>query len=198
MQNKSYIDNLRLFISIELNHEAINYANEVVKILSQNQFKEVRWVKPQNLHLTLKFLGDTNKDLIPDIDTVIHSAIQKISPFQLELRNSGCFPNTGRSRILRIDFQGNIDPLVELKKCLETHLQTVGFAPDHHNFSPHITVGRLNSNFGLKPGQNIEKIISETMLHKSVKMPVKYIRLMESKLTQSGVIYRTIFLYELK
>ncbi len=172
---------MRLFIGIKLSEEVKNALSQISRNLkgSSNQMK---WVKENNVHLTLKFLGKTDKK-----DQIISTLqkIQNISPFMLKLSGLGTF---GRRTDLRVLWAG-IERSNELKNLfnrIESSLEPLGFPPEKRNFSPHITLARNRQ--GRVPEDCIKKIDAlSTKL--SAEQKISSFQLFKSDLTISGPIY---------
>jgi len=108
---------------------------------------DVRWVKPENIHLTLKFLGDIEEDLSHEVVHVIEGTCRKFKPFTLTVRGTGVFPNARAPRVLWVGLSQDKD-LTGIKHGIDAGLVPLGFAPEDRAFVPHLTIGRLRSSRG--------------------------------------------------
>ncbi len=140
---------LRLFIALELDDTLRRNLKRV-----QTQFQDakncgavsreiVRWVAPQNIHLTLKFLGNTNSDRVPALKNALERIAHNTAPFQLNARGLGCFPNTRRPNNVWVGLDGALDRAVLLAQHIEQECATLGFERDERGFTPHLTLGRV-------------------------------------------------------
>jgi 2'-5' RNA ligase len=103
----------------------------------------VRWVKPSNVHLTLKFLGDTDPAREDDIRRAMRAAAAGQAPFELALGGLGGFPNLSRPRVLWLGVTGALADLQTVQGCLERHLTAAGHPAETRPFRAHMTIGRL-------------------------------------------------------
>jgi 2'-5' RNA ligase len=109
---------------------------------------DVRWVPPENLHLTLKFLGNTPEELLPEIRTRLAKAAGSFSGFTAAFSGLGVFPGTKRPRVVWIGVREGAEALRGLQESVENSILDLGFEPEQRSFSPHLTLGRLRSQRG--------------------------------------------------
>ena len=138
------MDTIRVFIAVSFNQKLTGELREL-----QDQFKQLSlnasWVKPENIHLTLKFLGDVETNRVSKIFDPINKTALAFSSFNLRLSNLGVFPNWNRPQVFWIGWDDKEEILKNLKKRLELELSDVGFPRDMKPFSPHLTLARLRS-----------------------------------------------------
>lgn len=103
------------------------------------------WVRPENVHLTLKFLGNIHPDRVPEIGRVLSEAAGEIQPFPLALSGVGLFPKKGNPRVLWVGVRDPGRCLDRLHRRVESGLQSLGFELENRPFSPHLTVARIKS-----------------------------------------------------
>ncbi|MBF0566239.1 MAG: RNA 2',3'-cyclic phosphodiesterase [Nitrospirae bacterium] len=148
----------------------------------------VTWVKIENLHFTLKFLGDVEEQNIEDISSVLSAITSRYNPFSITLRGIGAFPNDKRPRVVWIGVEGS-ETMAEIQSSIENDLSLLGFKREERPFSPHLTIGRIRL-----PGVN--KVLSEKIAQLKGTdyglFEVKSIYLMRSDLSQSGARYSVI------
>jgi 2'-5' RNA ligase len=105
---------------------------------------EVNWVRPEQMHLTLKFLGDVRDTETPDICRVVHDVASQFEPFEIICRGAGAFPNSREPRTLWIGIEDGADELKRLQAALDEALKSqLGFAKEQRGFHPHLTIGRV-------------------------------------------------------
>jgi 2'-5' RNA ligase len=102
----------------------------------------VRWIDEEAMHLTLKFLGDTSIDLIPDIETALERAAESTGTFTVKIGRTGCFPSFVDPRICWVGFTGELRRLEQLQGRVEGGMVVLGLEDDDREFQAHITVGR--------------------------------------------------------
>jgi 2'-5' RNA ligase len=187
---------MRTFIAIELPEEIRTILSRIQDELKQTQ-ADVKWVKPENIHLTLKFLGEIEQDLIKKIHPILDGIAQKNSPFSLYLSQLGAFPKLQYPRVIWIGLT-NDQQVSEIAKDLEKGMLKIGLPAESRPFSSHITLGRVRS--GLNRKALVEKIES---LNKNLSSPqpefkVLGLTLFKSTLTPQGPIYEAVFTCPLK
>jgi 2'-5' RNA ligase len=178
---------LRSFIAIELPEEVKSALFRIQDELKESR-ADIRWVKTDNIHLTLKFLGDIDGKNIGNIVQQIEGACAKYSFFELEISGIGVFPNMRSPRVLWAGIQHE-DAFAGLQSEIENGLASIGYKRERRRFSPHLTLGRFRSAKG-------KASISERIeLHKNDRIgsiAVRTISLMESKLSPAGAQYSRV------
>jgi 2'-5' RNA ligase len=105
---------------------------------------DAKWIRAENLHLTLKFLGNTSEDKLPDIKEALLKAVQGHKSFEMRLKGAGVFPDRKRPRVVWVGLEDS-DELVSIQRDVEEAMAGVGFEPEGRAYSPHLTIGRLKS-----------------------------------------------------
>jgi 2'-5' RNA ligase len=133
---------IRSFIAIELPGEIRSLLAETQQGLKSIRLK-ARWVRPENIHLTLKFLGNINPLDIEKIGGAMNSAVREFEPFTLKVGGIGFFPGAKRPRVVWVGLGGDTRTLIDLQRHLEDCLAEVGFPKEKRAFKAHLTLGRL-------------------------------------------------------
>ena len=166
----------------------------------QSRFKSLglhaSWVKPGNIHLTLKFLGETDPDRIPGIQNKLTEALAPFVPFRLSSSSVGVFPDTKSPRVLWVGLKDEKNALNTLQAAIEKALETVGFPREQRSFSPHLTLARMKSPFGGKELKNELDAVNQEGID-SHPFDVGAIYLYESQLTPKGSIYTVLANFKL-
>ncbi len=169
---------------------AINLSSEIRQFIKASFAKwrsvncKVKWVQPENSHITLKFLGNVETAKLADINRGIEEVVKGFGKFELSLSSPGVFPNPKRPRILWLGLDGEIKRLAELQNKIDTFLIDFGFEPEKKGFVPHITVGRIKkAPFKV----NLESFLKSSV--PSYKFHIREFYLMQSTLTPKGPIY---------
>jgi 2'-5' RNA ligase len=136
------MSDLRLFIAIEIDDVARGLMDDIIRRLRDLPGK-ISWSRPQQIHLTLSFLGDTPPERIIDIGEAMRQAADGIAPFDFHLTGIGAFPDKGRPRVIWIGLDEPTGALIELQERLTIALLDVGFDPEQRPFKPHVTLGRV-------------------------------------------------------
>lgn len=135
---------VRTFIAVELSPGVKHRANELIKKLKPTG-ADVRWTPPEQMHLTLKFLGDVSRDEIIPLCRICQQVAARFQPFDLGLKGTGAFPHTDHPRTLWIGVEEGLEEIRALQKALEDALHDkLGFPKERRQFTPHLTVARVH------------------------------------------------------
>ncbi len=183
---------MRLFIAIDLTDEMRKKIIEIKKKLTSGEF-DVKFVEPENLHITLKFLGDVEEDKIGYIYSVLENVSKKFKGFNVEIKGLGYFGSSKFIRVIWLGIEKGCSEIVSISEQLEKEL---GFLRKNEfkTHSPHITIGRVKS------GRNKDKLLRCIEELKDVnlgEMNVNVIKLKESILTKKGPIYSDLKSFKL-
>lgn len=183
---------LRTFIAVEIPESVRNRIAEFQAELKREPGR-VSWTKPENIHLTLKFLGDVDEAEIPQITAALERAVQGIAPFEVEVRTTGGFPSLRRPRVLWVGCADAEGRLRQLAEQVESELAGIGYRREGRKFSPHLTIGRPKTPFIEKIAQRMEntEFVGGTM-------PVREVVVMKSQLHPQGAIYTPLARVALK
>jgi 2'-5' RNA ligase len=134
---------VRTFIAVELSSRVITRAGHLIDQLRVTD-AEINWVRPQQMHLTLKFLGDVADTETPDICRVVDEVAANFEPFEIVCRGAGAFPNAQEPRTLWIGIQDGAEELKQLQAAIDDALKAkLGYGKEQRGFHPHLTVGRV-------------------------------------------------------
>ena len=149
---------------------------------------EARWVRPENIHLTLKFLGETPEDEIGEISSVLGKLAERHAPFELAPSGFGGFPRMDKAKVIWIGAKGDIERLLALAEDIETSLENLGFERESRGFSPHFTIGRAKKRpvkMEVERGAEIPAFEAKEMI------------LAKSETRKEGAIYTPLKTFEL-
>jgi len=144
-------------------------------------------VSPDIVHITLKFLGDTDEKIVPEIETVMRRAVADAPPFHIGLVGTGVFPNTRNPRVVWAGMQG-AEPLVKLASSLDEGCETLGFPKEKRAFSPHLTLARVRKGYKV----DLLEFLQSYQGKEFGTFTVDRIKLKKSVLTPSGPIYSDV------
>ena len=136
---------IRSFLAFELPSEIREQIAKISRELQQSSLP-VRWVKTENIHLTIIFLGSVSEDTIDDIKEKSGAVVERFSAIKIRLNGIGVFPNWRRPRVFWVGLDGEIESLSNLRNELQTELKALGFKPEKRPFRPHLTLGRFKSS----------------------------------------------------
>jgi 2'-5' RNA ligase len=192
------MEKVRSFIAIELPAELRQGLAQLQARLKVDK-PRVKWVDPNSIHLTLKFLGNVDSAMIGAITQAMTESTQSISPFRLEVQPGlSAFPNLKRVQVVWVGLGGEIDKLGQLQRLLETSLSCLGFASEQRLFKPHLTLARLGNEASPEERQLFGELIAGTKFELSYSIRVDALSLMKSQLTREGAIYSKLSSAELK
>jgi len=152
----------------------------------------VKWVDPDNIHLTLKFLGNTDSGIVGKITSALEEAVRGTPPFSIEVGGLGVFPNTRHVRVVWVGLTGEVAKLGQLQQRIETVLVPLGFAAESRSFTPHLTLGRVNDYASPGERQDLGQLVTGTAFEARYKINVDAVHLIKSQLTREGPIYSKI------
>jgi RNA 2',3'-cyclic 3'-phosphodiesterase len=135
---------IRAFLAIPLAPAVVDVIQEVQQVLQQKLPTDyVRWVRPDQLHLTLRFFGNVATEDLAGIEAATRQACVGIGPFQLSTQDAGFFPNRRAPRIVWVGLTGEVEQLKKLQQSIEEYTQQWGQPPERREFQPHLTIGRI-------------------------------------------------------
>lgn len=186
---------LRTFIAIDVPPAVLDTITRI-----QRRFKSLglhaSWVKPGNIHLTLKFLGDTDPGRIPGIQKKLTETLAPCVPFRLSLDSAGVFPNTKSPRILWVGLKDEKGALETLQAGIEKSLEGLGFPMEQRPFSPHLTLARIKSPKGKEELKDELDALNQEGIGPH-PFDVGGLQLYESQLTPKGSIYTVLANFKL-
>jgi RNA 2',3'-cyclic 3'-phosphodiesterase len=184
-------DPIRAFIAIKMSGQLRNVLTLVGLQLIKGGINDVRWAKPENIHLTLQFLGDIPVSKIDDINTVIKKAAKQCSPFVLHIGGIGVFPNLRKPRVIWVGVDTS-PKLTGLHGNLEEGLDKIGFQGDGRKLNPHLTIGRFKRNISQQSVQILGDLLLRNEIPIVAEQMVESIHLIKSELRSEGPIYSTL------
>lgn len=185
----------RIFTAIDISDEARQKAAAYIENL-RREFSGLRvgWDKPEKLHLTLKFLGDTDEARLCNLTEAVEETAKRISNFDLRIKATGVFPSQRNARILWLGVCDEKRSSSKLNEILETESAKKGFTRETRNFKAHLTMARLREPD--KSGELVEKHLSNDF--DSAEFAVSEITIYESQLLKSGSIYSVVSKHQFK
>jgi 2'-5' RNA ligase len=177
-------ETIRSFVAFDIDsQQVLAKLREVQDILSKSG-ADLKLVEPQNIHITLRFLGDITQSMVDRIGQEMQSITFK--SFDVEIKGIGTFPNLRHAKVIWAGIRGGEKELSRIFDQLEPRLRLLGFAPDSRGFSPHLTVARVKSG---RNKSELTKAVTEMSAFEFGKVQAKSLRLKKSVLTPRGPIY---------
>ena len=185
---------IRTFVAFDIPDAVTASIHDIQNTLKARRFK-VRWVRTDNLHLTLKFLGAVSVDRIDLIRQALKRAVENIPPLALFARGLGVFPGVRRPRVIWVGINGDVETLMALQQAIDGNLATLGFALEKRSFKAHLTVGRVK---GAINAQQLQEVIQHYQDYRSESFQVQRIELIRSDLKPQGPEYTSLATIALK
>ena len=177
-------DTLRCFVAIEIPQQMQALLKHKQTHL-RSKIRKASWTKPENFHLTLKFLGDVHPETLADVREALRRVAEAQTSFSMELGGVGAFPNLNRPRVLWIGVKQGAPTLSRLAKSLNREMRALGFSMDTR-FHPHFTLARFRTPLNLEP---LEDMLRQYDTIDEAVVSVAGLTLMQSQLHPSGAIY---------
>jgi 2'-5' RNA ligase len=178
-------ETIRSFIAIELPDDVLSAVGRVQGHLKSYGFR-TKWVRPANIHITLKFLGDIDSGTIDEIAGAMVSAAEGCASISLAARGIGVFPNIKRPRVLWAGLTGEVNLLIELQRKLDDWLSDIGFAKERRSFKGHLTLGRFK---GRVNSTELMRALREFEDFETQSFMARELILFKSELRPSGAVY---------
>lgn len=140
-------DEIRVFVAIDLPREVRDFLGRISSNLKKAG-GDVKWVRPEAIHLTLKFLGEIPRQLLAPIEAELHTVFHVQGRLIIRVSGLGCFPGLRNPRVVWAGLEDPSGSLAPMVSFLESRLEPLGFAKEKRPFSPHLTLGRFKSNKG--------------------------------------------------
>lgn len=173
---------MRAFVAIfpppEVREKALGTARRLIPN------SRIRWSKPENVHLTLKFLGDVREETLGDLHAILEGVCARHAPFDVGLAGLGAFPSARRARILWTGVDRGSEQLRSLAADLDEALVSLSFEREERSYEPHLTLGRVRGRpVSLKlPGE----------ANQDLRFQTRRVELTQSTLTDKGAVYKTV------
>ena len=179
------MEDIRSFIAIEVPQDLKSRMEEVQRELRRTE-ADVKWVRPDAIHLTLKFLGSIRREDVERISQAVGPVIGHWKPFEVCILGMGCFPNLRNPRVVWVGVDRGKQSLTSLQHEVEKRMAELSFPPEDRPFSPHLTLGRVRS---LRGKANLSQAVES---RKGVEVGIFQAReviLFRSELKPSGAVY---------
>ena len=175
---------VRLFIALPTPHQVADRIGAIRDDLRATR-ADVRWEPDDKLHATLKFLGDTDEQIVPALITSIEGIARSQGEVRLTYEGLGCFPDTQRPNVIWAGITASDDALSTLHEKIESAMESFRFERERRQFRPHLTLGRV------KGPKNLQSLIArmESVTLRSEPATIRDIELVKSELRPGGSVY---------
>ena len=179
----------RVFLAIDPPEAVLKKIAAIQEALRKNIHGSISWVRPQGIHLTLKFFGDIGRKDIGEISRLVSGHAAASRELKLDVQGLGVFPNSRRPRVLWIGVGGDVVRLIDLQQAIDRGLEACGFKREERPFRAHLTLARIKSPQGLA---GIDKTLAEKGPESAGSFEAKGLTLFKSDLTPKGAIYTVL------
>jgi 2'-5' RNA ligase len=178
-------DTIRAFVALCLPADIIDHVSGLQSVLKARGLR-LRWVKPQNLHLTLKFMGETPVAAVADVGHALRRASRDTAPLALSVQGMGVFPGIRRARVLWVGLGGQVEALQSLYSRIEDELANLGLAREKRGFKAHLTLARMK---GPVAPEALLAAMEETGNYEPRPFLARRLTLYKSDLRPQGAVY---------
>jgi 2'-5' RNA ligase len=198
MKGRTMAEQIRTFIAIELEppqRAALGAVQETLK--RERAGRYVRWVAPESIHLTLKFLGGVDASRMTELQAALTEACRGIPTFTLRISGIGAFPNARRPRVVWVGLQGDTAIAAQLAERIEAAFDKLGFPKEERPFSPHLTIGRIKRDVSSSDQQFVGEMVTQAQVGELGEIKARQVSIMKSDLRPTGSIYTQLYAVQL-
>ena len=188
---------LRAFIAVDIPTEILQKIQKETTDLRRGINSLVRWVPPQNMHLTLRFLGDVSASNLEFLIQMLRNEAEHVHSFDIHLAGLGAFPNLKQPRVLYIGIQAPA-ALDALQRGIEGAVRRLGYEGEERPFSAHLTLGRVKQNITATEQQQIRRTVEGTQVDLPGAARIDSLHLYKSELNPGGSVYTRLYSVPLK
>ena len=185
-------DDIRAFLAVQLPEDVIAALEDLADQVAQAKVGGLNPVRPENMHLTLKFFGNVNARQVELIVDAVTRTVKTIRPFTLRLGNVGAYPNNRSPRVLWVGLDGDVVPLQDAHRRIETALGQIAIKPDSREFRPHLTIARIRDRTPHNERRRAAEALFSAEFRSGLSVPVNRLRLIRSILRPEGPQYTSL------
>ncbi len=180
-------EQIRSFIAFDMENESVlNRLSAAQKLLIETG-ADLRPVAPQNIHITIRFLGDISPSMVDKVYEAMKNV--KFTPFNIKLCGLGVFPSLNYPRVVWAGMTDGVEQLKSIFTQLEPQIRALGFAADAYGFSPHLTIARVRSG---RNKQGLAELVTKKAEYEFGIIKADCLRLKRSQLSPKGPTYSTL------
>jgi 2'-5' RNA ligase len=182
-------ETIRAFLAMDPPPEVLRRIADIQEVLKKTLRDSISWVRPEGIHLTLKFFGDIAAEALQPISEVVSGQAAGTRPLHLNIKGLGVFPGIRRPRVLWLGVGGEVARLIALQRVLDQGFETCGIKQEERPFRAHLTLARIKSPQGLS---GLDKVLEEKEAESAGPFEAKGLILFKSDLTPKGAIYTVL------
>lgn len=180
-------ESMRSFIAFDLGDEAVLNRLFLIQQLLIETGADLKLVETQNIHITVRFLGEISQSTMEKVFEAMKKV--KFAPFNVQIRGLGVFPSLNYPRVVWAGMTEGVEQLKSIFSQLEPQMRALGFEPDTHGFSPHLTIARVRSGANK---QRLAEVVSKNTDYDFGAIKANCLRLKKSQLSSKGPTYSTV------
>lgn len=178
-------ERIRSFVAIEIDQAQREHLEALTQRLRKCPVRAV-WVRPENMHLTLRFLGEVERGLLDKLSARLESEYDKLRPISARMRGIGAFPNVRRARVVWTAVEASDGALEQLQDIAERGAREAGLAAEKKPFQAHVTLGRIKGPDGL---DRLAAVLEREAGFDGGEFTIDHVALFRSELTPRGAVY---------
>jgi len=183
---------VRTFIAVDLPSNMLVRIEEITTyFMRKTPPKALKWVDMDNLHLTIKFIGEITEDKLEPVKHILSKALEDQNAFDIEISGLGMYPNKNNPRVIWLGIAGG-KPLIQIFNSLDQALTTLDIRPEGRDFTPHLTIARVRRNTDKATATAIGKALSQFKVDPLGAITIDQVHLYQSVLEPSGPIYTSL------
>lgn len=181
---------MRTFLAVDISDGIrARLSDEIGRLEGQVPPNSVRWVRPETIHLTLKFLGEVEPGRLEEVKVSVRPAAQEAARFQLAVVGLGAFPHRDNPRVIWVGVEDGSGELAALHQRLEDALEELGFDRERHDFTAHLTLGRVRRGLGGRARRELKEAVRSAQVGALGQMEAEELVLYHSDLRPGGAVY---------
>jgi len=182
------MNTIRAFIAVEIDNQTKQKISELISDLKKSN-ADVKWITENQMHLTLKFLGNIDENKVADISNALSRIADNLSAFTINFSGLGAFPGMNHPRVVWLGVNKGAESLIKLNEKIETAMEKTGFKKENRKFEPHLTLARIRSSKNIS---NLIKLIDEVNFSAENDTHIDKLVLFQSTLNPKGALYKII------
>lgn len=192
-------ETMRTFIAVPLSAQVVDRLAETQRALRRRCPEQaVAWIKPENIHLTLFFLGDMVPECQATVEAAMTAVARHVHPLTFTVQGLGAFPNVNRPRVIWVGLDEPTGQLALLHRAVNEAMANIGFQPEDRRFSPHLTLGRIRQRASREEAQAVGDAIRGTEVGQLGTVLAAEMIFFRSVLKSSGAEYTPLARFTLK
>lgn len=182
------MNTLRAFIAVEIDNLTKQKISKLISDLKKSN-TDAKWITENQMHLTLKFLGNIDENKVGDISNALSEITDNFSAFAINLSSLGAFPGMNHPRVVWLGVNKGAGSLIKLNEKIETAMEKTGFKKESRKFEPHLTLARIRTSKNIS---NLIKLINGASFPAQNDAQIDKLVLFQSTLTPKGALYKII------